>query len=113
MFITVETLEEVTTMIQETTWYIFIYKHSATCPTAIMWKRQVEKGLKDFPKVPCIYVHVRDNRELSNQIEEHFNIKHETPQLITFKNGKLKDVKNHHSISDSFIVHTINWWYNG
>jgi bacillithiol system protein YtxJ len=46
---------------------------------------------------------VRDQRELSNEIAEHFAIQHESPQLITFKDGKIKDIKNHHSISSEYI----------
>lgn len=113
MFITLKTLEEVTWYIEDTSGYVFIYKHSATCPTAILGKRQVEKVLKELPDTPVIYIHVRDNRELSNDVADHFNTKHESPQLMTFKDGKLKDVKNHHSITKDFMVHTLNWWYNG
>ena len=113
MFITLQTLEEVKTYIKETPGYVFIYKHSATCPVAILWKREVEMILEKLPDTPIIYVHVWDNRELSDHIAEHFATKHESPQLLTFKNGKLKDVKNHHSVTTAYMMHTLNWWYNG
>lgn len=108
MFISVKNTEELLKIIQDSNWYYFIYKHSATCPTAILAKRQVEQFLETVPDTNIIYIHVRDQRDLSDWVAEYFDIEHESPQLITFLDGKVIEVKSHGEVTEQYIKKILN-----
>lgn len=43
----------------------------------------------EMMKTEGLMVDVIRDRELSNYIEEHFNIRHESPQVLLIKSGKV------------------------
>jgi len=73
-----------------------IFKHSNTCPVSENAKEEVDK-IAEEKEVKIIIV--QENRELSKEIEEHYKIKHESPQLLIIKLGKVAAVLNHWHIT--------------
>ena len=63
-----------------------LFKHSNTCGVS---KRAMDEVLSFFKqtKHPVYYLVVQESRELSNFIEEKHGIKHESPQVIIFKDS--------------------------
>lgn len=106
------TIDAVAKVIKETPWLCFLYKHSATCPVSHAAHKQVEKFAAAHPEPLIIFLEVHDQRELSNQVAEHYEVKHESPQLLTFKNWNLKEVHNHLSISARYLRHVAGGGYN-
>lgn len=81
---------------------VFIFKHSAICPTSTYAKREVDRFLnEDHPAVYLIVV--QKERPLSNQVAETLGVRHESPQLLILREGKVKSVLNHHEITVSDI----------
>lgn len=66
----------------------FLLKHSSTCPISQAAHEEYESYSSENEKVPAYYLVVQDDRPLSNHIAEKFEIKHESPQAILFRNGQ-------------------------
>ncbi len=92
------TLDSIDTVLeksrQET---VLILKHSATCPISGMAKNQMDRFLAENP-IAAYLVVVQQQRPLSNQIAEKFQIRHESPQVLCLRNGEVIQVFNHSAI---------------
>lgn len=89
----IETLEQFNAIHEENPVYMLL-KHSSTCPVSQAGYEEFEKFVEDLSEIPTFYLVVQEARPLSNHIAETFHVKHESPQVILFKN---KDVTFHTS----------------
>lgn len=81
---------------------VIIFKYSKTCSSSDVLKSEFEK--KDL-KHPVYIVTVQDMPNLSKKIEELFEIKHESPQVIAVNNGKVTYSMHHNNIKiEDFLV---------
>src|SRR5437870_3620291 len=81
---------------------VLIFKHSTQCPiSAQAYEEFVDfaEGLRDLT---CAAVLVIENRELSNAIAARFGVRHQSPQALLIKDGRVLWHASHWSItSDS------------
>ena len=89
----IETHEQFNAIHEENDVYMLL-KHSSTCPISQAGYEEFEKFVDDHSDIPTFYLVVQEARPLSNHIAETFHVKHESPQVILFKN---KDVAFHTS----------------
>ncbi len=82
---------------------IFLFKHSNACPISAAAKDVMDQFVKEDEN-PVYMVVVQTERPMSNKIEEHFAIKHESPQLLVVNDGKVQSVYNHYEIRRDHIV---------
>jgi bacillithiol system protein YtxJ len=69
---------------------VTIFKYSDDCGTSSRLADKIEKEVMDKKLEPTIYmVTVQTEPVLSRKIEEWFDIKHESPQIITILKGKV------------------------
>ena len=81
---------------------IFIFKHSSRCGISAVVKSTFKKWLNSTENKNLAFViDVIENRSLSKEIEQKFNIKHESPQLIWIRSGKAIWRGSHFEISQS------------
>lgn len=81
-----------------------IFKHSTRCSISSVAKRRMESGWeKANPEIPVFYLDLIQYRELSNQIASHFEVSHQSPQLILIKNGEAVYQNSHLSINPKDI----------
>ncbi len=73
----------------------YVFKHSTLCPVSARAAVEVEESRTE---IPVYRVLVREQRELSNWIADFFGVKHESPQLILIREGKVRKVWNHWDI---------------
>ena len=78
-----------------------VYKHSTTCPVSATAASEV-KALET--PLTVYWVNVIEQRPLSNWIAEAFGVRHESPQLLFIKDGKVKQVWNHWHIKKDAVV---------
>ncbi|MGI8316761.1 bacillithiol system redox-active protein YtxJ [Halobacillus mangrovi] len=78
----------------------FLLKHSLTCPISAAARSEYEK-FQSTASVPCYILHVQESRQLSNSIAKEFQVRHESPQALLFKNGKVVWHDSHGSITES------------
>lgn len=76
-----------------------IFKHSRTCGISSMARRRFEKTAEHHGDRLGFHVLViQDNRELSNTISSRFEIRHESPQLLIIKEGRVVQHASHWQI---------------
>lgn len=67
--------------------YVFVLKHSETCPISANAIDQFNKFLYERD-MDGYYLIVQQERALSDYIEEKTNVKHESPQAFYFVKGQ-------------------------
>jgi bacillithiol system protein YtxJ len=78
---------------------VLVYKHSATCPTSAWAQRNIDAWSGDHADWPVHRVTVQSARPVSDQIAEDLSLRHETPQAIIVRNGKMVKHLNHNRVS--------------
>lgn len=58
-------------------------------------KQKRIREILDGSSLPAYMIHIQDNRDLSNQVADQFEIKHESPQFFYVKDGAV----NYHNSS--------------
>lgn len=94
-----EQLEEIIT--ESDAEAILIFKHSTRCGISSMVKRQFE-GLfaEEHQSLKVYYLDLLNYRAISNEIEEIFNVLHQSPQLIVIKNQTAVFNASHYDITE-------------
>ena len=84
---------------------VIIFKHSNNCGASSDTSEMINKGLEQEKiKYPVYIVTVQNMPVLSKKIEDYFNIKHETPQVILLNKGRIEYVANHRDIKIENII---------
>jgi bacillithiol system protein YtxJ len=65
-----------------------IYKHSNRCGTCFRALKEVRNFAGEHPDVPVYLIDVNRDRPLSNQVSEHFSVRHESPQALVVSEGR-------------------------
>lgn len=95
---TIDQLEEIVTASQQKP--VGILKHSISCGISAMIKWQLESNWDLEPAdLDFYYLDLINHRPVSNKIAEHFDVIHQSPQLLLIKEGKAVYTPSHHMIS--------------
>lgn len=78
--------------------YVFVMKHSSTCPISATAYDQFNKFLYERD-MDGYYLIVQEERELSDYIAEKTNVKHESPQAFYFVEGNVEWNDSHNNIT--------------
>lgn len=76
-----------------------LLKNSTTCPISHEAYRQVEKLSEELAEETIYFLNVQEARPLSNEIAARYSVKHESPQLLQFKNGTVTWHASHWNIT--------------
>jgi bacillithiol system protein YtxJ len=78
---------------------VLLFKHSTRCPVSMMAKRRLEIDWNfTTQELVPVYLDLIAYRTISNKIEEHFGVVHQSPQVLVIKNGKCVYHASHESI---------------
>jgi bacillithiol system protein YtxJ len=66
---------------------VVIFKHSTQCSRSAAAYEEFQAFMAENPATPCVTVLVIEDRGLSEELEERFGIRHESPQAIVIANG--------------------------
>lgn len=77
-----------------------VFKHSRSCPVSWAASTQVRRFQKANPSVPVYTVTIQEDRELSRAIEAQTGIRHESPQVIVFRDGEVVDSASHEGVTE-------------
>ncbi len=75
-----------------------IYKHSPSCSLSLVAAQEVARLLRE----DGLTVHQLDvfaQRPLSNDIESHFGVRHESPQVLILEDGQLVWHASHRAVT--------------
>ncbi|MFJ5621962.1 bacillithiol system redox-active protein YtxJ [Peribacillus loiseleuriae] len=82
----IETEEQFDELVKEDSFLLF--KHSLTCPVSAEAFTEYQRYINEHNDVKTAYLAVQEARPLSAYIAETFDVKHQSPQAIYFKDGK-------------------------
>lgn len=68
---------------------MLVFKHSNSCPVSFTAKRQYDQFVAANPDVPTRLVIVQQERELSNALETVSKLRHESPQALIVRAGRV------------------------
>lgn len=80
----------------------WVFKHSTRCPISSKAAEAVKQSEGKLDR-PLYWVNVVEQRDLSNWIEEHYEIKHHSPQLLLIDEGRVAGDWTHGSIEVSLF----------
>jgi bacillithiol system protein YtxJ len=80
-----------------------IFKHSTQCPVSSAAYREVESFLTAHPDAPVHLLLVIEDRRVSNFFAERCQVRHESPQLIMLKEGRVVWHDSHYGITQRAI----------
>lgn len=85
----------------------WIYKHSTRCIISKMALKKIESSsrLSDFRGY---FLDIFRHRNISNKIQDHYQIRHESPQILVIKNGKCIFTESHTSIDPTEIAELLS-----
>jgi bacillithiol system protein YtxJ len=79
---------------------VVIFKHSTRCGISRMVLNNFERNydLKKEDGLKLYFLDLLANRDISNEVANRFNVRHESPQMIILKDRKVVQHASHHSI---------------
>jgi bacillithiol system protein YtxJ len=99
-------LEDLDTVIaRSATEPVLIYKHSLTCGTSGMALEEVRDLLAGPPiNVPVGLVLVQSARAVSNEVATRFGVRHESPQILLVRGGRVVWHASHYRVTAEAIA---------
>ncbi|MCF8567220.1 bacillithiol system redox-active protein YtxJ [Alicyclobacillus tolerans] len=85
---------------------VVIFKHSTQCPISAAAYRQVEQFVA-ADTAPVYLIRVIEERPLSNYYAEHFGVRHQSPQAIVMRDGKVLWNASHYDITAKALSNAI------
>src|SRR6476620_3173892 len=92
-----EQLEEIET--ESTQKPVLIFKYSTRCIVSRMVLRQFENEFDSHDQLSLYFLDLLRHRDISNAIESRFGVRHESPQLLLIKDGKVIYHASHEDIA--------------
>ncbi|CAN5286628.1 bacillithiol system redox-active protein YtxJ [soil metagenome] len=85
---------------------VLIFKHSTRCSVSRFALKDLENKWtgSDSEKIICFFLDLLAHREISNEIEARFDVRHQSPQILIIKNGKCIFSESHSDISRDIIL---------
>ncbi|KFZ40429.1 MULTISPECIES: bacillithiol system redox-active protein YtxJ [Thermoactinomyces] len=90
---------------------LLLFKHSTRCPVSAQAFDEFQRFLKNTDadrRVPAAVVHVIEQREVSDAVSERFGIRHESPQVMWIKDGKVCWHTSHSNITAEKIGQAVS-----
>jgi bacillithiol system protein YtxJ len=82
---------------------VVIFKHSGRCPISRTARSEVERFVQEMPDTPVYLVDVIHNPAISEHIAERAGIRHESPQSIVLRKGKVVWHASHHEVTKAAL----------
>jgi len=79
---------------------LLVFKHSTRCSISSVALNRIQHALRN---IDLYILDVIANRELSNQVAQHFNVNHESPQILIIQNEACIYTASHLGISAEII----------
>jgi bacillithiol system protein YtxJ len=83
---------------------VVIFKHSATCGTSAMAHEEIEAFIEGAPWADVFVVSVHGGRALSNEIARRFQVRHESPQALVIRDGKVAWHASHFRVTGDAVA---------
>ena len=78
---------------------ILLFKHSTSCPISAMALNRFEREYQQDASFDLYYLDLIAFRDISNEIANRYEVRHESPQVLLIKNGSATFNTSHTAIS--------------
>ncbi len=79
---------------------VVLFKHSVRCGVSAMAKHHLESNWSLLSgELEFYFLDLIRHRSISNQIAEEFNVRHQSPQVIVLREGRVIYHTSHHLIN--------------
>ena len=82
---------------------VLLFKHSTQCSRSAGVIEDFEAFEQGNPGIPCGLILVIEDRDISDEVEDRFGIRHESPQAILIVNEKPAWHASHWKITEDAI----------
>ncbi len=86
---------------------VVVFKHSTSCPVSWVAHSQVTKFLGGHPEASVVLVNVIKERPVSQEIARRTGVKHESPQIIVLRRGKVVAAISHGDITEARLAEVV------
>lgn len=83
---------------------LVLFKHSTACPVSWAAHAHINRFRLKHPDVPIHILHVIRERPTSLKVAEITGIRHESPQVIIFRNGAVAASVSHGGITEERLT---------
>ncbi len=84
-----------------------LFKHSTQCPISAKAHQEFMSYMENQQEVPAALVKVIESRPVSNAIADHFQIKHESPQIFLLDGQEVLWHTSHRNINKDAITEQV------
>ncbi|HEX8561236.1 MAG TPA: bacillithiol system redox-active protein YtxJ [Pyrinomonadaceae bacterium] len=81
---------------------VLLFKHSNACPISARAYKQMQEV-----STPVSIVVVQDSRGVSREVEERTGVRHETPQALILRNGRVVWNASHFDITSDVVEQAV------
>ena len=82
-----------------------IMKHSTRCSISSAALHRLNQGVSQLAEQADVhYLDLISHREVSNEIERHYGVRHESPQVLVIENGKVSRHLSHNAIRPEAVL---------
>ena len=81
-----------------------IFKHSTRCPLSAAAYSEMRKFLESNPQAPVWLVDVIEGREISMEIARITSVRHESPQVLLLKDGRVVWHASHYGVTAEAVA---------
>jgi bacillithiol system protein YtxJ len=81
---------------------VLLFKHSLICGVSMAAMEELRDYLADQPEdaaLRCNIIEIQNSRPLSDAIAERTGVRHQSPQALLLRDGKVAWSKTHYSIT--------------
>ena len=99
-----ESLADLDAALRETRRPVVLFKHSTQCPISAAADDEYRAFVGSNPKA-AVFTHLDllAHRDVSKEIGERLGVRHESPQLIVMRGGRVSAVLNHDAITEKAL----------
>lgn len=82
---------------------LFLFKHSTQCGISAGAFDEFQSFAEKHPDVTCAYIDLLAHRSVSNYLAEISHVKHQSPQVILYSQGKVLWNASHRAITQQAL----------
>ena len=87
---------------------VIVLKHSVTCSASAYAYEEVMNFVKAYPTVPVYVIPVQTHRRAATYLAKYTGVRHESPQVMILKRGRVSAVATHSGITARFLRSTVD-----
>jgi bacillithiol system protein YtxJ len=81
-----------------------VFKHSTRCPMSAAAFSEMKALVESNPQAPVCLVNVIDDRAVSTEIARITSVRHESPQVLILKEGRVVWHASHHGVTAAAVA---------